>query len=182
MNRHSQLHLIGNTLGLVVICFLLIFTFLDQFLYHDLPCPLCLLQRVGFITVGLCFCMNLSLGIKPSHYGLMILGSLLALGVSLRQTYIHLLIPNDPGYGMQFWGLHLYIWAAIGYTIILLCIAIGLLFDKGFMPEYKMQSKWLTGLMCLFLILILANGISTFIECGPYECPDNPYNYYLLSR
>ncbi|WP_410520766.1 disulfide bond formation protein B [Candidatus Tisiphia endosymbiont of Dioctria rufipes] len=38
-------------------CFLCIVTnvvaFIFQFFYYELPCPLCLLQRFGFIAIGL---------------------------------------------------------------------------------------------------------------------------------
>lgn len=180
MNNEGRLHILGNTIGLVIICIILIIVFVDQFIQHDLPCPLCLLQRVCFIAIGLCMLMNLQLGLKPSHYGLMILATLLGLAVSLRQVGLHL-GPNDPGYGMVFLGLYLYTWAAICFAIIMVLIAIALIFDKGFQVEYKIQNKSYKALVALFLFLILADGVSTFIECGPYVCPSDPTQYFFFS-
>ncbi|HAZ7572053.1 disulfide bond formation protein B [Legionella sp. PATHC032] len=181
MNRQMQWHLFGNTSGLLIICCLLLLAFLDQFIFYELPCPICILQRICFVAVGLCFVMNLMLGIRASHYGLMLLASLLGLSISVRQMYIHL-TPGDTGYGGLFFGLHLYTWSAIIFLIIILLIAGALILDKGFMPDYKVGSKSVKVMIWMFFILILANGISTFLECGPHECPDNPSKYYLLNN
>lgn len=180
MNRYGQLHLLGNILGLVIICALLSLVFFDQLYHFDLPCPLCLLQRICFIAIGLAMLMNLYLGIKESHYGLMILGTLLGLGISVRQIYLHL-VPNDPGYGQLFLGANLYIWSAIGFAIILVFIAIALLFERGFNAKYEIQNKCFKILVIVFLFLILANGVSTFIQCGPYICPSDPTRYYFFN-
>ncbi|CZH54571.1 disulfide bond formation protein B [Legionella pneumophila] len=181
MNKQMHWHLFGNTSGLLIICCLLILAFLDQFIFYELPCPICILQRICFVAVGLCFVMNLILGIRASHYGLMLLASLLGLSISVRQMYIHL-TPGDPGYGGLIFGLHLYTWSAIIFLIIILLIAGALILDKGFMPDYKVRSKSAKVMIWVFFILILANGISTFLECGPHECPDNPSKYYLLNN
>ena len=180
MMNQPKLHQFGNTLGLVIISLILSVAFIDQLLQHDLPCPLCLLQRIGFIAVGLCLCMNLKNGIKTSHYGLMILSSLLGFFVSLRQISLHTM-PNDPGYGSVLFGLHFYVWSAIAFCLIIGLIAIGLLFEAGFTDMPKKLGLGKVALMIFFLFLILANGISTLIECGLSVCPDNPVNYKLLS-
>lgn len=43
-----------NELGLSAIATVLLFAFYAQFTDNELPCPLCLLQRAGFVMVGLC--------------------------------------------------------------------------------------------------------------------------------
>jgi disulfide bond formation protein DsbB len=180
MNRQSQLHLLGNLLGLGVICTILIMVFIDQLWRFDLPCPLCLLQRTCFIAIGLTILMNLYQGIKPSHYGLMILATLLGLAVSMRQVTLHLTV-NDPGYGFTFLGEYLYTWSAIGFTIIMILIAMALIFERGFNVTFEIQNKYFKALVNLFLFLILTNGVSTFIECGPYICPSDPTGYYFFN-
>ncbi|MBL7480905.1 disulfide bond formation protein B [Legionella bononiensis] len=179
MNIQKKLHLWGNSLGLLFICIILIFAFADQLLKNSLPCPLCLLQRICFAGVGLCLMMNLRLGIRMPHYGFMLLQALLGLAVATRQIYLHL-EPGTPGYGDPFLGLYFYTWSAVIFLFIIGFIAIALLFEHGIDDQFKTSNKWLIALMYLFLILILANGISTFIECGPYVCPDNPTVYYFF--
>ncbi|WP_019215988.1 disulfide bond formation protein B [Legionella tunisiensis] len=181
MISQNKIHRWGNSCGLILVCVILLFAFYDQLYRHDLPCPLCLLQRACFIGIGLCLCMNLKAGIKITHYGLMTLTSLLGLGIALRQIFIHV-APGDLGYGSPLLGLYLYTWSAIGFVVIIGVIAIAQLFERGFYKDNPppSSSRWLNLLMSIFLLLILANGISTFIECGFFICKSTPQHYYLL--
>ncbi|CEK09581.1 disulfide bond formation protein B [Legionella hackeliae] len=175
----NKLHKLGNILGLILTCIILGFAFYQQLIDHSLPCPLCLLQRLCFIAVGLCLCMNLMNGIRVSYYGLMFLASLLGLGIALRQIFLHI-SPGDLGYGSPLLGLYLYTWSAIGFVIIIGLLAISLLFERAFFEQSSPPGRFTFILTCLFLLLILANGISTFLECGPFICKDNPVHYYLF--
>jgi len=180
MNNQARTHQIGNILGLALICMMLTIAFIDQFYQLTLPCPLCLLQRGCLIIIGLCLGLNIKIGIKTSHYGLMNLAALLGLCASARQILLHLM-PGDPGYGHLLLGLHLYIWSAIIFTTVIGVIGVALLLNNGFSIAKKPMNAWCTALMLFFLVLILANVISTFIECGLLICPPNPVNYYLLN-
>lgn len=179
MNSQKKLHVWGNSLGLVIVCVILIIAFAEQILTHSLPCPLCILQRICFAGIGICLMMNLRLGFKPSHYGYMLFQALLGLAISSRQFLLHV-GPNDPGYGNPFLGLYFYTWSALIFLLIIGCIAVALSLERGFDEQYKTSNKGLIALMAVFLILILANGISTFLECGPYICPNDPTTYYFF--
>ncbi len=180
MIAQHRLHRMANILGLLLICIILTLAFSDQLAHHDLPCPLCLLQRVAFVAVGLCFCMNLQHDIKTTHYGLMLISALLGFALSLRQIFLHV-APGNPGYGDLFLRLHFYNWSSIIFLTIILMIAIALLLERGFMNEPVPPAKLTMALMIFFMILILANSISTLLECGFKMCPDNPIKYHLLS-
>ncbi len=41
-----------NAVGLLAISAVLAVAFFDQLVFGDLPCPLCLLQRAGFVGAG----------------------------------------------------------------------------------------------------------------------------------
>lgn len=179
MITQNKLHQWGNACGLILVCVILLFAFYEQLHHHELPCPLCLLQRACFIGIGLCLCMNLKAGIKIAHYGLMTLTALLGLGIALRQIFLHV-APGDLGYGSPLLGLYLYTWSAIGFVIIIGLIAIAQLFERGFYEDNSLPTRLLYLLMGIFLLLILANGISTFIECGPFICKSTPQHYYLF--
>ncbi|KTC78185.1 disulfide bond formation protein B [Legionella brunensis] len=174
----NKLHQLGNLSGLILVCLVLGFSFYQQLIEHTLPCPLCLLQRLCFIGVGLCLCMNLMNSIRTSYYGLMFLSALLGLGISLRQIFLHV-APSDVGYGSPLLGLYMYTWSAIAFVIIMGLVAIALLFERGFYESSSAPRHWHYLLSSLFLLLILANGISTFLECGFFECKDNPAHYYF---
>lgn len=123
--------------------------------------------------------MNLRLGFKPAHYGLMLLQALLGLAIAGKQHLLHT-APNDPGYGSPFLGLYFYTWSALIFLMIVGFIAVAMVLERGLDPQYKTSNKGMMIFMGFFLFLILANGISTFLECGPYICPDNPTTYYFF--
>lgn len=176
----EKIHFWANTIGLCLLCVILTLAFVDQIGLHELPCPLCLLQRICFVAVGLCLCMNLKLGIQTSHYGLMILAAILGLSIALRQISLHI-GPADPGYGQKIFGLYMYVWSALVFITTLVCIGIALLMTQGFNKKPPKLSRSHQALLIVFLVLILANGISTVLECGLSICPDSPAHYKLLS-
>ena len=177
----------GNWLGVFGVTLVLLVAFVLQFLRHELPCPLCLLQRIAFVLCGFGFLLNLRYGAQPAHYGAAILGTLFGLAVSGRQVLLYIL-PGDPGYGPPLLGLHLYSWTFVSFAVMLLGIAVLLLFGGGAEPDRREGRRGpvmggLSRLAAWLLIAVtLANAVATFALCGPIECPDKPSSYWLLSR
>src|SRR5207248_1309247 len=81
----------GKALGAV-----LLFAFIDQLIFGDLPCPLCILQRAGLSAAGFGLVLNLHFGPRPSHYGLMILGAVVAAVVALHQILLDIVLDQAP--------------------------------------------------------------------------------------
>ena len=79
-----------NALALIAVDTVLALAFIDQLWFSDLPCPLCILQRAGFIAAGFGLALNLVFGPKPSHYGMTILGAAVGAAISIRQILIHI--------------------------------------------------------------------------------------------
>ncbi|HEY9211336.1 MAG TPA: disulfide bond formation protein B [Ancylobacter sp.] len=173
-----------NALGLIAVCAVLGFAFLDQFVNGDLPCPLCILQRAGFVGVGLGLALNLKFGARPSHYGIAILSAMVGGFISARQVLLHI-VPGTGTYGDPFLGLHFYSWAFALSVVITAGCAVLLLFDRQFEPlppdvaPRRLGTLGLVGFV-LFGALSLGNGASTVLECGQGLCPDNPTGYLLL--
>lgn len=91
-----------NALGAIAISLVLAFAFYSQFINAELPCPLCLLQRVGFIAVLFGLLCNIIYGPRSLHYSFMLLGALFGAAVALRQVALHV-IPGTPFYGDPFY-------------------------------------------------------------------------------
>ncbi len=170
-----------NALGLLAVSAVLLFAFADQIVYRDLPCPLCVLQRAGLTAAGFGLALNLRFGIRPSHYGVMILGALAAGAVAARQILLHI-VPGTGAYGEPFLGLHFYTWTFVLASLIVLGGAIMLLFDRQFREgaERERLAGFALASFAAFGLLALANGVSTVLECGGGLCPDNPTEYLLL--
>jgi len=94
-----------NVLALYAIAGVLFAAFAMQFWLSELPCPLCLLQRVFFCAIAAGPILNLRYGPRASHYALSILAALIGASVSARQILLHIL-PGDPGFGSAVFGYH----------------------------------------------------------------------------
>lgn len=174
-----------NAAGLLAISAALGFAYFDQFAGSDLPCPLCLLQRAALTAVGFGLLMNVVHGPRPSHYGFMLLAACFGGAVAARQVLLHI-VPGTGSYGEPFLGLHFYTWALILFCIVVLGSAILLLMDSQFertepapgrFAALNLFSKVAVAAM---IILAAANVFTTFAECGPIECPDDPTGYWLF--
>lgn len=171
-----------NILGLLGISAVLVVAFFYQLVLGELPCPLCLLQRAGFVAVGLGFLLNIRFGSSPAHYGLMLVSAVIGGGTALRQVLLHIR-PGDPGYGSTFFGLHFYSWALASFAGVIFYAGL-LLFLEADNSRAERASKPIdrlatTGLW-LFALLAAGNLVSTLLECGVGPCADNPTVYDWL--
>jgi len=171
-----------NALGLLAISAVLLIAFADQFLLNELPCPLCILQRAGFVLAGTGLALNLAVGIRTSHYAVVILGAMAGAAVALRQVALHV-VPGTGAYGAPILGLHLYTWAFILFALIIAGAALVLAFERQFSapeagrPEAPVHGRLARLALILFALLALLNGLSTLAECGGGLCPDDPEGY-----
>jgi disulfide bond formation protein DsbB len=164
---------LGNQLALTAIIGMLSYAFVDQLYFGVLPCPLCLIQRMGFVIIGFALVLNIRCGAHSAHYGWGIIGGLVGMMVSLRQVLLHVL-PGDKGFGTTFLELHFYTWAFVGYVGLIAGLAILLM-----LPNRDVRSRSLLAniLVILFIILVFANLASTLLECGIGPCTDDPVKY-----
>jgi disulfide bond formation protein DsbB len=174
-----------NALGLYAIAAVLAAAFAAQFLLHELPCPLCLLQRIQFAMLAIGPILNIRHGPRPSHYAMSLLAAIAGAVFAGRQVLLHIL-PGDPGYGSALLGLHYYTWALIGFGIAILVTALVLLSDRQFKKDDVVTpagtGAFARGAVWLVIALTAANVVSTLLECGFGACPDNPTEYELLRR
>ena len=171
-----------NALGLVAVDTVLVLAFVDQLWFRDLPCPICILQRAGFIAAGFGIALNLIFGPRPSHYGLAILGAMVG-GIMSADQVLHYIVPGTGSYGNAIFGLHLYTWALIGFALIVIGSAVMLLFDRQYEPTGPLTLRLtvlpLTAVALLALIAV-ANVVSTLAICGFGLCPETPGGYLIF--
>jgi hypothetical protein len=173
-----------NAIDALGLCFLLVIAFALQLVLHELPCPLCILQRIGILAIAFGFLLNVKFKIHPGHYTLSLLAALLTAAMSVRQIFLHV-IPGNPGYGVPILGIHLYTW------VFLLCVAVIIYIAIIFsiLPQYSnrqtnnFSGKALRALTHLAFAVVFSlavfNGISTYLECGFKPCPENPIKYEI---
>jgi disulfide bond formation protein DsbB len=161
-----------------------IVAFFFQLDYHELPCPLCILQRFGFLLIGFGAFLTISRGNSWKYDLIILFSSLFTLLVGLRQVFLHI-IPGDPGYGSTFFGLHLYSLSVIASFLIMIALAmlpfINIVISQIPFEVYYSES-FIKLLRLIFILVILANMVSTYLECGLTQCPDNPIVYLELQK
>jgi len=175
---------LGNAVGAMGIAILLLAAFGIQFLQGELPCPLCLLQRVALVLCGFGFLLNLRFGVQPLHYGLAILAALFGAAAAGRQVLLHI-VPGTGAYGSALFGLHLYTWSLILFGAVIAGVAV--LMIMGGRPDHD-RSDHQTALRFrgssrfaawLLIAVTLANALNSFVLCGPVDCAPDPMGYWI---
>jgi len=170
-----------DTLALLALSGILLVAFYYQIVLSELPCPLCALQRAGFVVAGVGLILNLRVGYSPAHYGLVLLAAVAAGSASLRQIALHV-IPGTGHYGSALYGLHFYTWAFVGYGALVAYVGVMLLLAaRAPARDRAPPAGSLTAFACwLFVAVVAANVASFLLECGLGPCPDNPVGYLWL--
>jgi disulfide bond formation protein DsbB len=172
-----------NALSLYAVALVLAAAFTAQLLLHELPCPLCLLQRLQFAVLAIGPILNIRWGPRPSHYALSLLAAAAGAAFSTRQILLHIM-PGDAGYGSALLGYHYYSWALIGFAAAIVLLAAILLFDRQFEADGARVAPGAFAMTAVWLVIGLTalNVVSTLLECGFGACAENPLVYELLKR
>jgi disulfide bond formation protein DsbB len=171
-----------NATGLYALALVLAAAFAAQLLLHELPCPLCLLQRLQFTMLAIGPILNVRWGPRPSHYALSLLAAAIGVAFSTRQVLLHIM-PGDAGYGTALLGYHYYTLALIGFAAAIVLLAAMLLFDRQFEPDGTtppVANAFARAAVWLVIGLTALNVVSTLLECGFGACAENPVVYELL--
>jgi disulfide bond formation protein DsbB len=170
-----------NALALYAISGILIVAFYWQLDHGELPCPLCLLQRVGFAALAVGPILAVRNGPKPQYLGLSIIAALVGAGVAARQMLLHIM-PDDPGYGTTLLGLHFYTWAFLAFCGAILAAGAMLAFGPQQVSTERRPARGLLEDAAVWLIMALValNAVSVLLQCGFSGCPANPVRYELL--
>lgn len=159
--------------------------FFFQFVVGENPCPLCLLQRMAMAVsaLGAVYVVTNTKNktLTSTRYmigvGVGLLGAVTGSVFSIRQILLHIL-PTDFGYGEPFLGLHLYTWALITFTIMIIASGLILLGGEYLRPIFPDTTgvRAISEIVVWFLIAIIAmNAISVVFEShGAWLLPDNP--------
>jgi disulfide bond formation protein DsbB len=151
-----------------------------QYAFGELPCPLCLLQRVAMFGVCFGIIQQVRDGTSVRSTGLSLIFTILLLVISVRQTLLDLFPrPGHEYTGGAIFGIHMPVWSVIIAMALLLGFAAKLALFGGphTVPktEGKLISRFAHGL-CIYVIVICAiNFISVVVQCGLGVCHTSGY-------
>jgi disulfide bond formation protein DsbB len=152
----------------------------------ELPCPLCLLERVAMFGVCFGIMLNFRWGFSYQNTGFSLLSAILLLVIAVRQSLLD--IYPRPGYeyiGSAIFGIHMPVWSIIIALALLIAYAIKLAILGG--DEYLRQAevaefpaiRKLASALSVYIILIcVVNLVSVILQCGLGEC--HTFSYKLL--
>ena len=152
-----------------------------QYAYGELPCPLCLLQRVAML--GVCFGLMQSFrnGFSDRNLGYSLLFTVFLLIVAVRQTLLD--IYPRPGHayiGTAVLGLHMPVWSILIATALITAFALKLCVigtEDGARPPARTSLLGRLGtILSLYAIAVaLINFGSVVVQCGLGECHTTGY-------
>jgi len=170
-------------LMLAVIAAILTMAMVLQLAFGEIPCPLCLLQRVAML--GCCFGLIQQLRAEKSQRGagVGLVFALLLLVISARQTLLDI-VPR-PGHsyvGQAVFGMHMPVWSVVIAVALLLGFAIRFaLFGAprdAAMTEGSAMRRCARALELYVVLLCAINFLAVVLQCGLGEC--HTFGYRLL--
>lgn len=161
-----------NGLWIVIYCAMISAAFGLQVFDHEVPCPLCYLQRVAMLSICASAFLNLWFGVRIFHYGMILIGSLLGAFIAGRQILLHICL-GFPTFGVPFWGVSLYTWSFISFACSIFMTALLLLMYHP-TQEYAAEERpfWVYAVGTYLVLIILGNVGSVFMDCGFTICKD----------
>jgi disulfide bond formation protein DsbB len=167
-------------LMLAIVAAILTMAMVLQVAFGEIPCPLCLLQRVAML--GCCFGLIRQLGAGESQRGtgIALVFALLLLVISARQTLLDI-VPR-PGHayvGQAVLGLHMPVWSVIIAAALLLGFAIRFALFGGPRAaeetEGSAMRRWARGLELYVVLISAVNFVAVLLQCGLGECHTSGY-------
>src|ERR1700735_162169 len=151
-----------------------------QYLDGEIPCPLCLLERVAMFACCFGLIWQLEDGGSQRGAGIAMISAVLLLIISVRQTLLDI-VPR-PGHayiGSAVFGLHMAVWSVLIAVALLIGFAVRLavLGDPNWAApaESSTLARLSTGLGLYVAILCAINFISVLVQCGFGQCHTTGY-------
>ncbi|MEU7576617.1 disulfide bond formation protein B [Streptomyces sp. NPDC041068] len=186
---------LGNRVGFLLAhafvlayCAILLTSLGFQIFAGDMPCPLCVVQRMAMLlcAAGAAYVVvrsrsgEISTVDYMTGYGLATVGAVAGMAMSARQVMLHLTHPE--GYGPAVLGLHMYTWALVTFLVVIVFCALSFVFAPVLMPKgvaYGVASK---AVVWLLLVIAAVITVLTFAEEGfNFTLPDDPLRYELFA-
>jgi disulfide bond formation protein DsbB len=183
----ARVYVLAVTLNVWVLVGILTGAFAVQFWLGEPPCPLCVMQRIAFMLVGLGLLHTLlrahTTGLTSRSIavgqGMAIIGASVGALAAGRQILLHIL-PGDPGFGSPVFGLHLYTWCFIAFGCQIAASAVFLI-ASTWLEDSKVQGPMTTIAAAAFVFVVVVNLVSVIAEAGfNSDLPADPTGYLLF--
>lgn len=174
----NEIYMLGM---MAVIASILTAAMVMQYVYGELPCPLCLLQRVAMLGVCFGLMQNFRNGFSDRNLGYSLLFSVFLLVVAVRQTLLD--IYPRPGHeyvGDAVLGLHMPVWSIVIAVALITAFALKLCVigtEDGTRPPAgtSLVGRLAAALSFYVMAIALINFASVVVQCGLGQCHTTGY-------
>ena len=174
--RLADLALLAVLVGLAAI---LTAAMILQYAASEIPCPLCLLQRVAMF--GICFGIihHVRNGYDARNIGVGLVWALFLLLVSVRQVLLNIVARPGHAYpGSAVLGLHMPVWSVVIAFAVLLAFAATLAVfngERNALPPSPVLTQIGSFAGLYVIALCLLNLVSAVLQCGFSACHTTGY-------
>lgn len=182
-HKWTRLHFLYLLGMMLVTAAILTAAMVLQYAYGELPCPLCLLQRVAMLGVYFGIMLQFRTGLAFQNSGIMLLFAIFLLIVSVRQTLLD--IYTRPGHeyiGTAVFGLHMPVWSILIALALITATAVQMLvwggshYRKGARVKPFPLIRAGAIILSLYVVAIgVINMASVYVQCGVDECHTTSY-------
>ncbi|MDO9414401.1 MAG: disulfide bond formation protein B [Pseudolabrys sp.] len=173
-------------LAMLVIAGILTAAMVLQYANGEIPCPLCLLQRVAMFGVCFGIMLNLREGDSARITGLSLLFAIFLLVLSVRQTLLD--IYPRPGHeyiGTAIFGLHMPVWSVLIALALLTAYALKLAAFGDSVRRLPVAAfpalKTIAAAASIYVLALCAINLgSVIVQCGLDQC--HTMSYKLLEK
>jgi disulfide bond formation protein DsbB len=169
-------------LMMLVIAAILTAAMVMQYVWGELPCPLCLLQRVALFGVCFGIIATFRLGDSGRNSGLSLLFAIFLLVVSVRQSLLD--IYPRPGHayiGSAVFGIHMPVWCILIALALLFAytLKLAILDSQGAraipLSEFPALACAARVASIFVIVLCAINLVSVIVQCGFDACHTSGY-------
>ncbi len=185
----ARLNYLYLLLMMLVIAAILTAAMIIQYGWGELPCPLCLLQRVALFGVCFGIIATFRFGDSGRNSGFSLLFAIFLLVVSVRQSLLD--IYPRPGHayiGSGVFGIHMPVWCVLIALALLIAYAVKLSLLDGDdaraipLSEFPPLARAARAAGAHVIVLCAINLVSAFVQCGFDACHTTGYWLLLAMR
>jgi disulfide bond formation protein DsbB len=169
-------------LMMLVIAVILTTAMAMQYVGGELPCPLCLLQRVALFGVCFGIIATFRFGDSGRNSGLSLMFAIFLLVVSVRQSLLD--IYPRPGHayiGSAVFGIHMPVWCVLIALALLIAYALKLALLDGQrartipLSKFPVLARAARAAGAFVIALCAINLVSVVVQCGFDACHTSGY-------
>lgn len=170
--------------ALAGVCFVLIEAFYYQLVLGELPCAFCNLIRVGFMLFGGGLLLNMRFGVSVWNYVLSASGALIGGLISLLFMFAKA-PPYTTPTGSAIFGLHMYTWSYIAFTVALMYCVVMLALHAPVAAGNEQSAVGSPSIprsivIGVFVLLVGANLLSAFLQNGFHTFKAGGQKHYQM--